>query len=149
MIVDSTSLPAIIQIAIKQSKTDPFHQGFILFLGSTDTSVCPVTALLPYLSLRGNTPEHLFVLDCILVIFWRTCWINIIYQHTTLNTHSFQIRAASSTRAANIPDHQIQMLGRRKSNTYKLYLRTFPTDLFKAGCFSLLFRSLMSAYKLL
>jgi len=47
------------------------------------------------------------------------------------NTHSFRIGAASSARDANIFDHQIQMLGRWRSDAYKLYIRTSPTDLAK------------------
>ena len=45
------------------------------------------------------------------------------------NTHSFWIGAASSARAASIPDPQIQMLGRWKSDAYKSYIRTPPSDL--------------------
>ena len=43
--VDNLSSPTMVQVRIKQSKTDPFCQGVNLYLGKTDTTVCPVTAL--------------------------------------------------------------------------------------------------------
>ena len=63
VVVDSRSSTTIIQVTIKQSKTDPFHQGVKLFLRKTDASICPVTTLLLYMSLRGNTPRPLFILE--------------------------------------------------------------------------------------
>jgi len=133
--VDNRSSPTMIQVTIKQSKTDPFRQGVKLFLGKTEASVCPVTALLPYMSLQGNTPGPLFVLEdghyltrSLFGDFLNNLLDKLHLTKDHFNTHSFQIGAASSARAANIPDHQIQMLGRWRSDAYKLYIRTSPTD---------------------
>ena len=52
--VESRSSPTMIQVTIKQRKTDPFCQGVKFFLEKTDASVCPVTALLPYMSLEAT-----------------------------------------------------------------------------------------------
>lgn len=41
--VDNPSSPSIVQVTIKQSKTDPFRKGISLFLGKTSTDLCPVT----------------------------------------------------------------------------------------------------------
>ena len=46
------------------------------------------------------------------------------FKKENFNTHSFRIRAATSAKAANICDTHIQMLGRWKSNAYKLYIET-------------------------
>ena len=54
--------------------------------------------------------------------------MNYIVGRSTL-TLSFQIGAASSARSASIPDSQIQVLGRWKSDAYKSYIRTPLSDL--------------------
>jgi len=103
----------MIQVTIKQCKTDLFCQGVKLFLGKTEASVCPVTALLPFVSLRGNTPGPLFVLEdgryltrLLFGDFLNNLLDKLYLNKDNFNTHSFRI-AASSTRAANIPNHQI------------------------------------------
>jgi len=53
---DSRSNPTTIWLTIKQSKTDPFRAG----LTHTESIVCPVKALLPYLAVRRSSPEPLF-----------------------------------------------------------------------------------------
>ena len=49
-----SDVAAVMRIRIKQSKTDPFHQGVFIYLGKTDQEMCPITAMLPYLVIRGN-----------------------------------------------------------------------------------------------
>ena len=43
--LDSKHIPSVIQVTIKQSKTDPFRQGVQLCLGKTDKEICPVNAI--------------------------------------------------------------------------------------------------------
>ena len=52
--VDDPREPTLIQLRIKQSKTDPFRLGVKVVVGSTGTSLCPVAALLDYLRSRGT-----------------------------------------------------------------------------------------------
>jgi len=59
--IDSRTSPSIVWFTIKQSKIDPFHKGVKLCLGITDSVVCPVKALLPYLAIRGSAPDLLFL----------------------------------------------------------------------------------------
>ena len=59
--VDNRSSPTVMRIRIKQSKTDPFHQGVFIYLGKTDQEVCPITAMLPYLVIRG---KHKALFSC-------------------------------------------------------------------------------------
>jgi len=51
--LDSRSTPTIVWLTIKQSKTNPFRKRARLCLGLTDSIVCPVKSLLPYLALKG------------------------------------------------------------------------------------------------
>ena len=126
----------MVRIRIKQSKTDPFRQGVDVYLGRTNNNVCPVTAILPYLALRGNALGPLFMLhdgrlltrqifSSILDSLLKELHLN----QEDFNTHSFRIGAATSAKAANISDTHIQMLGRWKSNAYKLYIQTPPQQL--------------------
>ena len=58
--LDNQATPQTISIRIKQSKTDPFRQGVTIYLGRTNSMVCPVAALLSYLVLRGKGEGLLF-----------------------------------------------------------------------------------------
>ena len=53
IVIDSRTSPTMIQVTIKQSKTDPFRVGCKLCLGKTGRDICPITAILPYLAIRG------------------------------------------------------------------------------------------------
>lgn len=59
--IDSRISPTVIQVKIKQSKTDPFWQGVQVHLGKTGKAICPVNGILPYLAIRGAKPGPLFV----------------------------------------------------------------------------------------
>ena len=60
--VDNRAKPRMLKVIIKQSKTDPFRQGVTLCLGKTDSQLCPVDALLPYMAVRGNQEGPLFIM---------------------------------------------------------------------------------------
>ena len=59
--VDHPSSPSIIQVNIKASKTDPFRKGVQLYLGKTESDLCPVAAMVAYLCVRGMASGPLFV----------------------------------------------------------------------------------------
>ena len=59
--VDNAQKPAVLRVTIKQTKTDPFRKGIDLFLGKTATDLCPVTAMLNYLVVRGKQQGPLFM----------------------------------------------------------------------------------------
>lgn len=61
--VDSLTSPSFIRVTIKQSKRDPFRRGVDLFLGRTQTDLCPVAAILSYLAVRGAGPCPLFYFE--------------------------------------------------------------------------------------
>ena len=56
--VDDPDHPTIVQLSIKQSKTDPFWQGVKIHLGTTGNTLDPIiiTALLNYLGVRSRQP---------------------------------------------------------------------------------------------
>jgi len=51
----------LLQLLLKQSRTDPFKQGAKVHLGATDSPVCPVKAVLSYLEKRSTRPGPLFI----------------------------------------------------------------------------------------
>ena len=55
--VDSRSKP------LKQSKTDSFKHGTIIYIGATDTAICPVKAVLSYLGRRNSHLGPLFITE--------------------------------------------------------------------------------------
>ena len=57
---DIPQSPNKLKIRIKASKTDPFRQGVNIYIGKTNNSLCPVSALLNYLIMRGTAPGLLF-----------------------------------------------------------------------------------------
>ena len=42
---------------------DPLRKGVNIYLGTTDSSVCPVVGVLPYLALRGMQDGPLFITE--------------------------------------------------------------------------------------
>ena len=58
--MDCHSAPTYIQVPLKASKTDPFRQGVVLYLGATGKELCPVAAVLSFMVARGNTRGPLF-----------------------------------------------------------------------------------------
>lgn len=137
--IDNRDNPQVIQVRLKQSKTDPFRKGVNIFLGATGNAICPVKGLLPYLALRRpNTKGPLFVLSnghSLTRSRFSTLLKNLlssIHLNTgNYNTHSFRIGAATSAKQANIPDTLIKMLGRWKSDAYQTYIKTPAQDLAK------------------
>ena len=127
----------MIQVNIKASKTDPFHQGMPLYLGATGRKLCPVLAILNYMVVRGTSPGPLF--------HWqngyyltREGFVNSLrealssagYQLPKYAGHSFRIEAATIAARCGISDSLIQNLGRWQSSVYTRYIRTSP-DTFK------------------
>ena len=51
----SAADPEAIVITIKASKTDPFRNGTSVYLRRTERDLCPVAALLGYITRRGMT----------------------------------------------------------------------------------------------
>lgn len=61
--VDSLQKPSVMKLKIKASKTDPYRIGVDIFIGKTENSLCPVSAMLIYLTKRGQKPGPLFLFE--------------------------------------------------------------------------------------
>ena len=58
--IDNHQSPSVVWLHIKQSKTDPFRQGVEVFLGRSESAVCPVRAIVWYIGVRKLGPGPLF-----------------------------------------------------------------------------------------
>ena len=58
--VNSYQDPQFLQVRIKASKTDPYHQGATIYLGKAPGELCPVAAVLGYMVGRGTQPGPFF-----------------------------------------------------------------------------------------
>jgi len=54
--VDNRANPQYLEVRIKASKTDPFRQGVLVYLGVTHSSLCRVATILHYMVIRGPSP---------------------------------------------------------------------------------------------
>lgn len=132
--VDDPRKPTVLRVTIKQSKTDPFRRGIDIFLGKTATDLCPVTAMLNYLLVRGTGEGPLFkfrdgrsltrqrLVDAI-----REALQEAGLDHSKYCGHSFRIGAATTAAARGMEDAVIKTLGRWRSLAYLDYVK-IPRD---------------------
>ena len=59
--VNNRKKPHLLQLSLKESKADPFKQGVKVYVGATDSLVCPIQAVLSYLGRRSKQPGPLFI----------------------------------------------------------------------------------------
>ena len=129
--VDSHDQPSVISLFLRRSKTDPFGAGVTIILGRTDRIVCPVTALLGYLALRGQQPGPLFLFQDGSPLSRQRLisQVNSALAQKGISTtgilgHSFRIGAATAAARAGLEDSLIQTLGRWHSAAFLRYIRT-------------------------
>jgi hypothetical protein len=127
-------------LTIPASKTDPFRQGVTLTISPASDPACPLAALRNLLNLRiaggqfdslqplfvrpNNQPfSRDYVVRCL-----RLC---LTYRGITghYSGHSFRRGAATSARLAGLTDHEVQLLGRWRSDAYKRYIEVHPDQL--------------------
>ena len=129
--VDRHQDPSVVQVRLKQSKTDPFHRGVSIYLGRTQTDLCPVVAILAYIAVRPavNGPLFVFKDGSFLTRDRLVSAIRRALSAAGINTtgfsgHSFWIGAATTAAVVGVEDSTIKMLGRWESSAYQRYLRT-------------------------
>ena len=54
--VENHQEPTYLQVSVKESKTDPFTQGVMLYVGVTQSDLCPEATALSFMITRGNKP---------------------------------------------------------------------------------------------
>lgn len=128
--VDSMVNPTSIKVHIKSSKTDPFRQGCYIYIGKGKPGLCPITAIISYLKLRGPSTGPLFInMDgSPLTRHTLSSTIQSILQAAGIpgqfSGHSFRIGAATTAAGRGVQDHLIKTLGRWSSDAYQRYIRT-------------------------
>ena len=104
----------------------------MLHLGSIEDNIlCPVSALLAYLTVRPPTPGPLFLLNSdnplsrdTLVAIIRHTLSSAGLEVSQFNGHSFRIDAVTAASQGGIPDSTIESLGRWKSCVFPRHLCT-------------------------
>ena len=134
--VDNYQNPSPIRIHLKSSKTDQFGKGTNILLARTKDQLCPVAALLHWLVQRGNAPGPLVSFASRapltrpqLVASLRAAISAVGGVASDFSGHSFRSGAATTATQLNIPDSQIQLLGRWKSNAFQRYIKPPATRL--------------------
>ena len=134
--VDNKQNPKVLSVRIKQSKTDPFCQGVSIYLGKTGSPLCPVSALLSYLVVRGSGEGPLFRLKDgqpltrpRLVSLLRKALASVGLVPGNYAGHSFRSGAATTAAACGVPVDIIKTLGRWRSEAYQLYIRLHKNQL--------------------
>ena len=128
---DSMQNPTSIRIYLKRSKCDQFGRGVAVFLGRTGDTLCPVAALLTYVTRRGDAPGPFFHLEngapltkTLFVARIRDVLREAGISYENYSGHSFRIGAATAAARAGIQDSTIQALGRWSSAAFLSYIRT-------------------------
>ena len=128
--VDNTTHPSLIQIKLKQSKTDQFGKGAMVYIGRTDTDLCPIAAILAFMALRGNSPGPFFqhhdktpLRKDKFVGEVRAALTAAGIGASDYSGHSFRIGAATTAAQCGLPETTIQTLGRWTSEAYRSYIR--------------------------
>jgi len=107
-----------------------------VYVGATDTLVCPIKAILLYLDKRNKQPGPLFITKegkswtrAMFHAGLKSLLDDLKLNKHCYNTHSFRIGSATSASLAKIPDSHIQILGRWRSNAFNRYIRPPPTEI--------------------
>ena len=123
--VDDYQNPSLLRIHLKTSKTDSFCKGTDIMLGRTNDELCPVAALLQWMVQRGNAPGPLFKFASgalltrpRLVVRLHTVIQQVGSDPSGFSGHSFRSGAATTAAQLWVPDSQIKLLGRWKSNAF-------------------------------
>ena len=125
------STPRMVQFHVKVSKCDQFGAGSDVVIGRTGNDLCPVTALLRYIEVRGNLPgpffldsSHHTIAKPYFIAQIREILTSIGLPQHHFAGHSFRIGAATTAEAAGVEDSMIQSLGRWNSAVFLQYIRT-------------------------
>ena len=132
--VDNHDYPRMVQFHLKRSKCDQFGAGSDVVVGVTGSPLCPVSAILAYITTRGSAPGPFFLdsrgkaaLKPGFVAQIRSILSAIGIPSHQYAGHSFRIGAATTASLAGIQDSTIQALGRWSSTAFLQYIR-MPKD---------------------
>ena len=131
------------KVNLKVSKTDPFRTDVTLIIGCSGTEICPVSALLKYIShtCKSSTDADgsLFQLESSAPLtrnkftsLMRDLLATVGINPKHYASHSFRIGAVTSAGAVNMPPWLIKTLGRWTSDCYEWYIKISPSILCSA-----------------
>ena len=128
--VDSMKNPTVVQICIKQLKTNPFRKGMLVYVGRTGRELCPVAAMTAYLAIRGRAPGPFFFMPGGVPLS-RDTRVKKVREALGLSGvevdrysgHSFRIGVATTATTAGVEDSLIRTLSRWRSAAYLTYIR--------------------------
>ena len=130
IVVDDPRHPSVMQVHIKQSKTDPFRKGVKVSLGRTGTTLCPVAAMLDFIVARGTSPGPLFTFQdgsymtrARFVELVRDALQRAGVSQKRYCGHSFRIGAATTAAQKGLKICIIKILGRWESVAYLQYVK--------------------------
>ncbi len=128
VVVDDPSSSAVVSVKLKPSKTDPFRQGVTLYIGKTSSDICPASAMLAYLLVRGSIAGHLFMYHGgrhltrqRFVTAVSQAFESAGVQEASYAGHSFPIGAATTAASRGIEDSTIK-IRRQQLATYSAML---------------------------
>ena len=128
---DENQPPSMVRVFLKRSKCDQFGRGVTVYVGKTDNSLCPVSAILAYVARRGDAPGAFFrfrsdapLTKTRFVTHVREALLRAGICYQNYSGHSFRIGAATAAAQAGIQDSTIQALGRWNSAAFLRYIRT-------------------------
>ena len=132
--VDDTSNPSIIKVHLKRSKCDQLQRGVDVCLGRVGGDLCPVAAVMLYVSRRGPVPGCFFLFGDGSPLT-KARFVGRIREALRVagvpaegySGHSFRIGAATTAALAGVEDSAIRMLGRWNSDAFRSYVHT-PRD---------------------
>ena len=129
--VDNRQAPKMVQIHLKKSKTQQVGPGVDVVVGTTGSPLCPVTAIVNYISERGSQPGPFFLnpdksalTKSQFVSRFRATLQLLGFPQNDFAGHSFRIGAATTASSMGIEDSMIQTLGRWHSAAFLQYIRT-------------------------
>ena len=129
-----------LELTLPASKTVPFRQGITLTVAATNDEACAVCALKhlfqqwpadpasPLFESEAHSPS---TRDVVTSSLRQTLKSDGIQGH--YSGHSFRRGAATSAKLAGLTDDEIMLLGRWKSDSYRLYIETHPAHILAAS----------------
>jgi integrase len=124
------------ELSLPSSKTDPFRRGVLLTIAAADDDACPVRSLrrllerYPTSSLSAplffTSPTQCFTRDFVIDTLREQLRKLGIDGH--YSGHSFRRGAATWARIAGLSE-EIMLLGRWKSDSWRLYVKTHPAHI--------------------
>jgi hypothetical protein len=132
----SFDTPTHVRLTLPASKTDPFRQGVSIIIAAVPGLLtCPVAALKNLFTVHPLPLKSPLFADALGAPLRRSSFISELKRRITLTGldsteyagHSFRRGAATSAAAAGYSDYEVQLLGRWRSDAYKLYIDV-PAD---------------------